>query len=436
MDGDNDQNNIRKRKQNDKDDKKIKSQKQNENYVVVLFIKSYKINPEKPSQHSKKLSKDAKLDEVRNELMKSKHSDDVCIMGSNCRFLDFSRDKAEIEPDDESNYDLLEIVDDKHTLYIIQKNEFNLTKLMFEKGLMIKDDGSITRAPEQAFEIINDKIIIKKICSYEDKVHECKHETTAECKRSLIFDGKLSTWSEWCPAFLNLNLSCKIQKNTNHETKTKHSCERIKKGELLISDADFKVKEEFINDIKNALNDTEDKISKLRKVSEKYGHFYARRLILGGVAIKNEEYTKSSETDGTQINGTFSVHGNKNNNSNDGNTKNTKIIDAQVSNDTKHNSNDSYINNYEEIIGGKFPDDKDKNQWRKSLTDGATWEIIGYDKIHSLFELLSESLQKEILGVFGHQILKAKIEEIEFNLGSKKSQVYELSSVVKVLAIG
>ncbi|CAG8554346.1 24113_t:CDS:2 [Gigaspora margarita] len=372
MDGDNDQNNIRKRKQNDKDDKKIKSQKQNENCIVVEIVKSYKINTEKTS-HSKKLSKDAKLDKVRKELMKSKHSDDVRLMGSNCRFL----------KDKESNYDLLEIVDDKHTLYIIQKNEFDLTKLMFEKGLMIKDDGSITSAPEQAFEIINDKIIIKKICSYEDKVHECKHETTAECKRSRIFDGKLSTWSEWCPAFLNLNLSYEIQKNTNHETKTKHSY----------------------------------KISKLRRVSEKYGHFYARHLILGGAAIKNEKYTKSSETDGTQFNGTFSVHVNKN-----------KYIDAQASNDTKHNSNDCFINNREVIIGGNSPDDNDKNKWRKSLTDEATWGIIGYDEIRSLFELLDESLQKDVLNVFGHQILKAKIEEIEFNLGSKKTQVYELSS--------
>ncbi|CAG8684123.1 21073_t:CDS:2, partial [Dentiscutata erythropus] len=74
---------------------------------------------------------------------------------------------------------------------------------------------------------------------------------------------------------------------------------------------------------------------------------------------------------------------------------------------------------------------QDKNKWRKSLGDGATWKIIGYDEIYSLFELLSESLQRKVLGVLGHKILKAKIEEIEFNLEPKKAYIYQLSPHIK-----
>ncbi|KAF0518638.1 hypothetical protein F8M41_016726 [Gigaspora margarita] len=47
----------------------------------------------------------------------------------------------------------------------------------------------------------------------------------------------------------------------------------------------------FIEDVKKALNDTTH--VKLHEISEKYDHFYARRLIVGGIIVRNEEYIEN-----------------------------------------------------------------------------------------------------------------------------------------------
>ncbi|RIB14925.1 hypothetical protein C2G38_2193748 [Gigaspora rosea] len=47
----------------------------------------------------------------------------------------------------------------------------------------------------------------------------------------------------------------------------------------------------------------------------------------------------------------------------------------------------------------------DINLWVESLEDETTWGIVGYNEIYSIFELLDEELQKEVLRAMGHQIL-------------------------------
>ncbi|CAG8759243.1 18090_t:CDS:2, partial [Racocetra persica] len=228
-------------------------------------------------------------------------SDDDLHVGSNCRFLHFSQDKAEIKPSVEHKYSLSKIVekkDDKHFLYIIQNAEFDLTQLRFEKGFKFNKDGSVTIAPVQAFKINFDEIKLKKKIESYEKVYECKHEATAECRRSLIFDVKLSAdYSELVSTSIGLsheNSDLVLKQNMKH---TIHSYEGVIKGVLPILDKNIVLEKNFVDDVENVVNSNatiHDKISKFCEISQKYGHFYARRLILGGTIIRDEEYTKNS----------------------------------------------------------------------------------------------------------------------------------------------
>ncbi|CAG8586292.1 9291_t:CDS:2, partial [Racocetra fulgida] len=316
-------------------------------------------------------------------------------MGSNCRFLHFSQDKAEINPNDEHHLDLLEVVEKKdnhYSLYIITQNaEFDLTKLRFEKGFRINEDGSVTKAHHQAFKI-------------NLRVCECKHEATIECNRSLIFDVKLSAaYLDWVSASIGLSHENSDNKLEQHMKYTKHSYERVIRGVINLPMLENVTAEEiFIKDVKNVVNDTihdNEKKGKLREIWGKYGHFYARRLTLGGAIIRNEKYTKNSAENSE-----------------------AKITKAQVgvgvanvfdpNANVVHDNRDMYnnyninTNNAETIIGGTDYSQNDKNFWIQSLNSATEWKIIGYEEVYSLFELLDKELKEKVLNVMGHQILE------------------------------
>ncbi|KAF0524708.1 hypothetical protein F8M41_014973 [Gigaspora margarita] len=270
----------------------------NDNDMIEIIV----INPDL-KKHLKKLPRknefdeEIKLNNARRMLLKNEcDGDDDLHVGSNCRFLHFSNDKAEIKPSDESQFGLLEVVerkDNKYNLHIIQNNEFDLTQLRFEKGFRFYKDGSVTSASIQAFKIKHDEIKIEKKKLQYEGIHECKHETTTECKRSLIFDAKLSTvYSEWISTSIGLSHENSNQTLKQHMKYTKHSYERVIRGEIILDkNKNITAAENFIEDVKNVMYNTtndNDKLSKLCEISEKHGHFYAQRLILGGIIIRHD----------------------------------------------------------------------------------------------------------------------------------------------------
>ncbi|CAG8446454.1 16455_t:CDS:2 [Dentiscutata erythropus] len=297
------------------------------------------------------------------------------------------KSEAEISPSDEPNISLLDVVekkDDNNNLYITQNTEFYLTQLRSEKGFRINKDGSITRASDKH----------SKLTLHYEEVYECKHETTADCKRSLIFDVNFSVAiPEW------ISTSNRLSRENSNQT---HK--------------NIIVEKNFIEDVGNVVNDEipdDDKINKLCEISGKYGHFYARRLILGGTIIRNEKHTKNS-------------------------VKIANILKPEVG--VIHGNTDMYNNynnstkNFETIIGGNETEysQDDKNPWKQSLNDEAKWKIIGYEEVYSLFELLDDELKKKVLSVMGHQILEvivihhihgektimpSKVKEVKIKLG-------------------
>ncbi|CAG8706131.1 9364_t:CDS:2, partial [Cetraspora pellucida] len=309
------------------------------------------------------------------KFIRTKLEYDEFYMGTNCHFI---KNKFPVSRNEESKLNFLQIIE-KHDngnnfLYIKEKAEFDKLQLKNEKGFKFDKSGSIESASDKAFKIDINKIEFSDPGFVrEEKEYKCNHAPNANCKRNLIIDEQFSVALEW---FCNsLKLSWKHPKQSNI-----HLCEWRPKKEIIISD--ISATNEFISDVKAALkNNEKDIIKYLRDVSEKYGHFYARRLVLGGARVKNKSHIINSDEDAQSFLG-------------------------------------DNTDNYTSVIGG----DKEKysengiKSWDESLKDGSTWKIIGYDKIYSLFELLNEKLQKKVLGALGHRILKAGTEDIHFEL--------------------
>ncbi|CAG8692339.1 24375_t:CDS:2 [Dentiscutata erythropus] len=327
-------------------------------------------------------------------LLRNENDNDDFNMGSNCYFFQ-KKAKAMISIKDEPNLSLSQIIekiDGNHHLFITQVDEFDLTYLRFEKGFRINKDSSITSASVQAFNINFEKIRIEKRRLLREGIHECKHEITAECKRSLIFDAKfLAAYSEWLSAPIGLSHENSGQTLKQHMKYTKHLYERVIRGVINL-DKNIIATKNFFEDVENVMNNTshDNENDKLCEISEKYGHFYARSLILGGAIIKDEENTK------------ISVENSK------AKTANVQV-GAGITNVFKSEVN------YNKI---------------QSLNDATKWKIIGYEEVYSLFELLDEELKERVLSMMGHQILEAIVDEILFEIkkyeNTKKPYIHRM----------
>ncbi|CAG8577557.1 28435_t:CDS:2 [Dentiscutata erythropus] len=315
---------------------------------------------------------------------------DEFYMGTNCRFIINNENGVPVLRKDESKFKVLQIIgthdNGANFLYIKEKAEFDRLLLKNEKGFKFCKEGSIEKARDNAFKIDINKIEFSdpRYDDCENQSYMCNHAPDANCKRSLIIDGKFSDALEW---FYN---SLKLPR-ANTKPPTIHLHEWRPKKEITI--LGISATDEFIKDVEAALknnekNSEEGIIKQLRNVSEKYGHFYAHRLVLGGAIVKNK-----SVSDDVVIS-TSVISGNK----------------------------DKY---FKENI----------KSWDESLGNASTWKIIGYDKIYSLFELLNGDLQKEVLNALGHRILKAGTKDINFELrnytNSISPYIYNLSSHIK-----
>ncbi|CAG8457121.1 15937_t:CDS:2, partial [Dentiscutata heterogama] len=300
---------------------------------------------------------------------------DEFYMGTNCHFI---KNKAPISRKDESKLNFMQIIEThdngNNFLYIKEKAEFDKLRLKNEKGFKFDINGSIESASDKAFKIDINKIEFSDPGFVrEEKEHKCNHAPNANCKRNLIIDEKFSVALEW--VCNSLKLSWKNSKHSNI-----HLCEWRPKKEIIISD--ISATNEFIRDVKAALNNNEDIIKHLSYVSEKYGHFYAHHLVLGGARVKNKSHVVNSGEYGLKLSSMFRF----------GFGTNANVENAQS----------FHGDNYTSIIGGnkaKYFQDGMKS-WDESLKDASTWKIIGYDKIYSLFDLLNEDLQKEVLNAF------------------------------------
>ncbi|CAG8796620.1 5944_t:CDS:2, partial [Racocetra fulgida] len=146
----------------------------------------------------------------------------------------------------------------------------------------------------------------------------------------------------------------------------------------------------FIDDVKSALNATysrDNKISELKNICQKYGHFYASEVIYGGAIIENVN----------NVSGGSSSH-------NFQNYDRFRNITSELLNISRKTLT---------IVGGNdalyVPSNSEAvRSWRNSVNNPKYWRIISYN-IRPIFDLLDDNLKHQILETFGKKILKAGI---------------------------
>ncbi|CAG8582527.1 28619_t:CDS:2 [Dentiscutata erythropus] len=275
--------------------------------------------------------------------------------------------RKSIKDDDASNNltEFQQLTDDTYTLNRKQLSCFGLTSKF--KGYVF-DNKIIKRASKQAFTIDINKVESKTQLHNEiEKVEKYNNKLDALFKRNFISCKNISNILPFLSVFIG---------DTSLDSLTTTECSYIKweKEELNISKSNIKPTEEFIKAVKNALR-SKDKEAQLRRVSKEYGNFYTLRLVFGGAMIK--------EASGEEI---LDIDNNQNS-------------EVRVIGGIKEHNNGFSL-----------------KPWIKSLNDCNTWDIIEYDEIYSIFDLLNDSLQKEILDVLGYRILKEKDDRDNFSL--------------------
>ncbi|KAF0449752.1 hypothetical protein F8M41_002395 [Gigaspora margarita] len=387
-----------------------------------------------------KLFKEATLEKIRDTLMRRRDEGPSALhMGSNCFFLD--KHHNQILPANESHTkldEILQTLNKEKILYIRQTTDYDWTQLIIkcEHGFTFDEDNVFIKdASESAFKININKVQTKyKLNNHSEDEEECKHNFEAFCKRNLILGGNVLASSLWLSTSLGLSNETSKQMFCNFEKSNKCSRQRWKKAIIVLQESCISPAEEFIKAVENALAMSTDskKLEKLREISKKYGQFYARRLVFGGAIIKEKIYTSKSNGSskiraannkiGLSALGVAKVNVNLN-------------ITRRIEKKTKAFS--SYSTTRTRVVGGiteeyDSQDDSIKS-WLSSLKDHTTWDIIEYDEIGLIFDLLDDGLRKQIFDILGYPILKAHIDEIEFNASKLKPVIYPLSTYIEDL---
>ncbi|CAG8469750.1 1250_t:CDS:2, partial [Racocetra persica] len=342
------------------------------------------------------------------------------------------QDKILISKAKEDEKILLEILkigdNDRNYLHILRKNEPDWVKLATkcECGFIIEED-SVKQARNRAF-IINKREIekIQDNSGHFIKTLECKNEFQKLCHQNFIKFGNATSILPWASIFFGLEqetLTKKLEcyKRTKNYSYVKKRCAMIK-----ITKDNICLTTEFEADVDAALNEkTQDKkVTKLKEITKKYGCFYANTIYFGGVAIQKDEDIKRSDknenSDKIGIQGSFRSPG--------------ANVDGDFTSKTGINTKTATANAESSFIikGGngaifKFNDHCD---WINSLLDHNTWDIIEYEEVTPIFDLLGDKLRKRVLETLGKRILKVNIESIDYPI-NKEPFPYPLGEKLK-----
>ncbi|CAG8596006.1 9558_t:CDS:2 [Gigaspora margarita] len=302
------------------------------------------------------LSMEEKLDKIREKI-----NMEVCTYFLNKNYEQISRDNEAST----NLYEVSRLIDEDYYLHTKQiARNYNGRGQLNKKinGYKFKN-GHVKIANKIAFNVNITKIELNFIDHTSEEVGKCELEFDVLCKKNCISLKDISCVRPWLSIFLGVSLEDSRKKLESNVT-TQYSCKKWGKVELSIQKSNFSLTDSFKNDVIEALkkNNNKDKVAELIKITEDYGSFYSRRLVLGGAIFKE---------------------------------KNKEPI----------------------IIGGDSESYKNDSlkSWVKSLNDNKSWDIIEFDQINSIFDLLEDNLKQEILNALGYRILKAGTKEIPSN---------------------
>ncbi|CAJ0635125.1 5329_t:CDS:2 [Entrophospora sp. SA101] len=262
-----------------------------------------------------------------------------------------------------------------------------------EFGFNLTTEGT-KKAPRKAI-TIHDPRTEKSNPRLTGFVKECNNERENLYGRNIVFGGKIL--SPLLSFGMDLKKSIGFEKKL--DTATSYSIQKSEYASIEFTESNYYLKPEFENDVESAVNpklSLEEKRKKLEEIIENYGQFISKKIVFGGKIIKqrtseaNKVGVSSSNTKGAKSNinplGIVSVSASAN--------KTKSVNDITRSSKTE---------SFEHTIGGKKSARLD--DWYESLRDPDQWDIIEYNDITPIFEILPDDLKEQVLKIFGQKIL-------------------------------
>ncbi|CAG8522007.1 13720_t:CDS:2 [Dentiscutata heterogama] len=264
-----------------------------------------------------------------------------------------------------------------------------------KRGFIFNGDKP-KKADINAFEV--DKYEINLTEHFSSFEIECSNELEIFCSTNFILDGKFKAGLSWLSVFLGVSHNNVEQKLVRFETFVKYSCKKWERAEVKIPKSCIKPTEKFISDVKTALSKgtNDEKLNALLKLTETYGSFYTCRLVFGKAEI-NEIISENSSSESSKTNVTEVTAG----------IESGLHVNASTTVRTENNRRNRCDN--------KFSKSKSLVIGNDDLSNYAKWDIIAYDEIYLIFDLLENDysdLRKEILDILGQRILSAGVSDI------------------------
>ncbi|CAG8811098.1 35318_t:CDS:2 [Gigaspora margarita] len=281
-----------------------------------------------------------------------------------------------------------------------------------DRGFKFDENKSIISAPYKAFKIKTDKnelIELRLINNEISFMKECKHELDIFCNKNLILGGKIKIGLPWLSIFFGISHDNVKQKLKKFKKSIKYSQEIWEKAEIIFSKSCIEPTDDLIKDVNDALgkDTTKMKLDALRKISEKYGSFYACRLIFGKAKVKVVKHAENSDE---SLNASSTEVQSE--------VRHTIIANADL-NATYRTQNESRsFDSYSTLDAKEIG----------NLENYTTWAIIGYDEIKLIFDLLDDGLRKNVLDVLGHRILSSGFVYLESDFENSRPCTYRLET--------
>ncbi|CAG8496968.1 36581_t:CDS:2 [Gigaspora margarita] len=347
-------------------------------------------------KYTERLSTNRKLDYVRS----------ILKMGPNLVFYHIDEKINRLSEISTDWADIAWVIDDKLQLKICQEDDKDWNKLIEQCDMgFTYENENIKFATSQAFTINVTRITPVFNHLYSGTLELiCEQRFDSLFKECLIVNGEITETSP-LPYLPYLSLFVGISYNKANELyksrneATRYSCEIISKAKLRLDKQNIILNKDFINEIESALNNkytNNKKINELRKIFQKYGHFYASEVIYGGAIIENSRNINTRRRGcgsiGVVTNNNITVHDNFQN-------MTSELLDISKKTLTIVGGNEAfYIKDNPEA----------SRSWRSSVKNSKYWRIISYN-IRPIIDLLDDNLKNKILEIFGKKILKAEI---------------------------
>ncbi|CAG8688470.1 7923_t:CDS:2, partial [Ambispora leptoticha] len=370
-----------------------------------------------------KLPLDAKLTEIRKTL--SANSD--IRMGDKVNFLNSSRKYDPKMPREyEETYNLKAILGCDNILKISGTIEPDWPEIIrinsLEYGVFFKKDGPVHAEKKKAYKIKQypKSILAKPDIRDEEKV--CRTGIDEFYLKNFFVTTKVGGKLPYLPSIDGTYIS-RSETHCNVAEFDKYNVKKSIKAVFNMTKAEIEPTVEFVSAVEAAL-ESEDRYQSLKKVTEEFGEYWCEQVKIGGSILyvsKKEARTKEAATTedvstSTGLNFPGSIEA-------EGSTEKNKEKKTSNSQEREY----SFI----KIRGGseeEFYDEGGFPKWLKSLKNYKKWSVVKYSKVHSIFDILGEDIQKEVAKEFKKRIVYSKvinIDNFKMDLSEPEPYVYE-----------